>query len=225
MRRFLFENGLSLVFGALLLGALAGQSVAGLIDANEEAAAHGEPTMSYGRYLLSSQFGVALLENWQSEYLQFFLFVLATVWLVQRGSNESKTLEDAGTESDQKQKVGRFAGPRAPAWARRANGWRLHLYSNSLLLVMGAIFLLSWFGQSVTGRTVYNEDQRAHDQATVSWIGYLGRTDFWERSLQNWQSEFLAIGTMAVFTIYLRQRGSPESKPVGSAHDETAASG
>jgi hypothetical protein len=90
---------------------------------------------------------------------------------------------------------------------------------------MGTIFLLSWFGQSVTGWTVYNDGQRDHDQPTVSWLTYLGRADFWERSLQNWQSEFLAIGTMAVFTVYLRQRGSPESKPVGSPHDATGAEG
>ena len=90
---------------------------------------------------------------------------------------------------------------------------------------MFAIFVLSWFGQSVTGWTEYNEIQREHDRPTVSWLEYLGRPQFWENTFQNWQSEFLAVGTMAVFTIYLRQRGSPESKPVGAPHDETAASG
>jgi hypothetical protein len=133
-------------------------------------------------------------------------------------------LEDVGRESDQKQRVGRFAGPRSPVWARAA-GWRRTLYSNSLLIAMTAIFFASWFGQSVTGWTTYNDEQSDHDQPTVSWAAYLGRADFWERSLQNWQSEFLAIGTMAVFTVYLRQRGSPESKPVGAAHDETGISG
>jgi hypothetical protein len=143
---------------------------------------------------------------------------------VQKGSNESKPLEDVGRESDQKQRVGRFAGPRSPVWARAA-GWQRTLYSNSLLIAMTAIFFASWFGQSVTGWTTYNDEQSDHDQPTVSWAAYLGRADFWERSLQNWQSEFLAIGTMAVFTVYLRQRGSPESKPVGAAHDETGISG
>jgi uncharacterized protein DUF6766 len=224
MRTFLRENSLSLAFGLLLVGALVGQSIAGAIEFNEQARAHSEDTISYGRYLLSSHFGVAVLENWQSEFLQFTLFILATIWLVQKGSNESKPLEDAGRESDQKQRVGRFAGPRSPVWAGAA-GWRRTLYSNSLLIAMSAIFFASWFGQSVTGWTTYNDEQRDHDQPTVSWAAYLGRADFWERSLQNWQSEFLAIGTMAVFTVYLRQRGSPESKPVGAAHDETGTSG
>jgi hypothetical protein len=90
---------------------------------------------------------------------------------------------------------------------------------------MATIFLLSWLGQSVTGWTKFNDEQRQHDESTVSWLGYVGKPEFWEDTLQNWQSEFLAVGTMAVFTIYLRQRGSPESKPVGAAHDETGASG
>lgn len=224
MRTFLRENSLSLAFGLLLIAALIGQSIAGVIEFNEQARAHSEATISYSRYLVSSHFGVAVLENWQSEFLQFTLFILATIWLVQKGSNESKPLEDAGLESDQKQRVGKYANSRSPAWARAAD-WRQTLYSNSLLIAMGAIFFASWFGQSVTGWTTYNDEQREHDQPTVSWGGYLGRADFWERSLQNWQSEFLAIGTMAVFTVYLRQRGSPESKPVGGAHDETGTSG
>jgi hypothetical protein len=222
--RFLRENSLSLAFGGLFLAAFGGQSVAGLHKYNAEALEHGDMTISYGRYLVSSDFGVAVLENWQSEYLQFSLFILATVWLVQKGSNESKKLDKTGLESDQEQRLGRHAGPRSPSWAR-AGGWRTQLYSNSLLLVMGAIFLGSWFGQSVTGWTTFNEDQRAHHEATVSWAEYLREPDFWERSLQNWQSEFLAVGSMAAFTIYLRQRGSPESKPVGAAHDETGSSG
>jgi hypothetical protein len=90
---------------------------------------------------------------------------------------------------------------------------------------MAALFLASWFGQSVTGWTEYNDEQREHDEPTVPWSTYLARGDFWEQTLQNWQSEFLAVGTMAVLTIYLRQRGSPESKPVGAPHEETASSG
>ncbi len=223
MRR-LRDNSLSLAFLLLFLAALFGQSLAGLRDLNEEQLAHGGEAISYGRYLVSSDFGVAVLENWQSEYLQFFLFIFATIWFVQRGSNESKRTDKIGWESDEEQQVGEFARPDSPRWAKAA-GWRRHLYSNSLLLVMGLIFLGSWFGQSVTGWRTYNADQRAHQEPTVSWAPYLTRPDFWERSFQNWQSEFLAIGTMAAFTIYLRQRGSPESKPVGAPNDETASSG
>jgi hypothetical protein len=121
--------------------------------------------------------------------------------------------------------MGRFAKRGSPPWARYEGGLRRWLYSNSLILVMGTIFLGSWIGQSVTGWTEYNNEQADHDQETVAWTTYVLRPDFWERTLQNWQSEFLAVGSMAVFTIYLRQRGSPESKPVGAPHDEIAASG
>jgi hypothetical protein len=99
------------------------------------------------------------------------------------------------------------------------------VYENSLLLAMATVFLLSWGGQSLNNWRAYNEDRRAHGESTLRWSEYLVNADFWERSLENWQSEFLAVGTLAVFTIYLRQRGSPESKPVGAPHDETAASG
>jgi hypothetical protein len=225
VRRFAHDNGLSLAFGGLFLAATAGQSFAGHRAYNQRQLAHDDEPISYGRYVLSSDFGQALLENWQSEYLQFALFIAATIWLVQRGSNESKPLENAGRESDQMQRLGPYSGPTSPRWARYHRGFRRWLYSNSLLLLMVTIFFLSWFGQSVTGWTQFNEEQRQHGQAAVSWLRYLGEPEFWEQTLQNWQSEFLAVGTMAVFTIYLRQRGSPESKPVGAAHDETGASG
>jgi hypothetical protein len=224
MRRFLFENSLSIFFLVITLAAILLQSLAGHRVYNEEAIAHDSETVSYGRYLLSSHFGQALLENWQSEYLQFALFALATVWLVQKGSNESKELQSVGLESDQKQKIGAYAASGASSWAR-ARGWRTRIYSNSLVLVMSAIWLASWYAQSMTGWTEYNNEQRDHDQPTVSWGGYVTRAHFWEDTLQNWQSEFLAVGSMAVLTIYLRQRGSPESKPVGAAHDETGTSG
>jgi hypothetical protein len=224
MRRFLFENSLSLFFLGLFLMSVVGQSIAGLYEFNDHQEAHGEPTVSYFRFLGSSDFGADMLENWQSEWLQFWVFALATVWLVQKGSNESKRLGDAGLEDDKQQRVGRHAPQRAPRWAK-VKDWRLTLYSNSFFFVMGSIFVATWLAQSFASWTVYNDEQRAHDEPTASWGEYMGSADFWERSLQNWQSEFLAVGTMVVFTIYLRQRGSPESKPVGAPHDETGSSG
>jgi hypothetical protein len=224
MRLWLRNSSLSLFFGALFLGAVLGQSIAGQHAFNEDQSAHGEPTISYPRYLVSSDFGEALMENWQSEYMQFALFILATIWLIQRGSNESKPPQDAGQESEQRQLIGEHAQRNSPRWAK-VGGWRTRLYANSLMLVMAVIFFGSWFAQSVTGWSHYNDEQRTHDEPTVSWAGYLGRPDFWEKTLQNWQSEFLAVGTMAVFTIFLRQRGSPESKPVGAPHDQTGTSG
>jgi hypothetical protein len=224
MRRLLGTNALSLVFLAFFALALAGQALAGWQDFNNEASAHDEASVSLGRYLVSSSFGNAVLENWQSEYLQFTLYILLTVWLVQRGSPESKQPGEEGTASDAEQRVGRHARPDSPAWAR-ARGLRLWLLSNSLVLVMAATWLASWFVQSVTGWTDYNDDQRAHDEPTASWGGYLGSARFWESTLQNWQSEFLAVGSMVVFSIYLRQRGSPESKPVGAPHSATGVEG
>ena len=224
MRRFLFENSLSIFFLAIFLLSVVGQSFAGQGAYNEEQLAHGSDPITYGRYLVSSDFGGKLLENWQSEWLQFVVFAFATVWLLQKGSNESKPLDSAGLESDQKQKIGGHADERSPLWAK-TRGWRTRVYENSFLIVMLAIFLASWLVQSITNWNEYNAEQEEHDQPTVAWATYLAGADFWDKTLQNWQSEFLAVGTMAVFTIYLRQRGSPESKPVGAPHDETASSG
>jgi hypothetical protein len=224
MRRFLRENSLSLVFLTFFLLAVAAQAFAGWHEFNDQATAHSDSTISLGRYLTSSSFGNAVLENWQSEYLQFTLYILLTVWFLQRGSPESKELDKAGGESDEDQLVGEHARPDSPRWAA-AGGVKTRLYSNSLLLVMVGIWLLSWFGQSVTGWSEFNSDQITHHEPTVNWLGYLGTANFWEATLQNWQSEFLAVGSMAVFSIYLRQRGSPESKPVGAAHGATGVEG
>jgi hypothetical protein len=224
MRRLWRENSLSLVFLLFFVLAVAGQALAGWHEFNDEALAHQEETISLGRYLTSSSFGNAVLENWQSEYLQFTLYILLTVWFIQRGSPESKEPGQEGGESDEEQLVGEHARPDSPRWAR-AGGWRLGVYSNSLVFLMAGIWLLSWFGQSVTGWSEYNSDQLTHDESTVSWVGYLGTSHFWESTLQNWQSEFLAVGSMAVLSIYLRQRGSPESKPVGAPHHATGTEG
>ena len=222
--RFLRHNSLSLVFGALFLGTLVGQALVGHADFNAAQVAHNSDTISLWRYIRSSDFGVDVLENWQSEYLQFSLFILGTVWLIQRGSPESKKPQEVGLESDADQKVGEHASDDSPRWAR-SGGWRTRLFSNSLLLVMGSIWLASWLGQSITGRVAYNAERFDHQQAAVDWGRYLLTPDFWNRTLQNWQSEFLAVGSMAVLSIYLRQRGSPESKPVGTPHAATGVEG
>ncbi len=229
MRR-LRDHGLSLFFLAIFLAALVGQAIAGHADYNNDQIAHarllGEQpeTISFARYVVSSSFGQAVMENWQSEYLQFSLFILMTVWLVQKGSPESKELHKGGRESDQEQRVGQHATPDSPKWAR-VRGVRLWLYSNSLLLLMATIFVSAWFAQSVTGWSAYNAEQIEHQQQPLSWLDYLGSADFWQTTLQNWQSEFLAVGSMVVLAIFLRQRGSPESKPVGAAHAATGVQG
>jgi len=204
MRRALRENSLGLFFGTIFLLALGGQAIAGHTLYNEEQLAHGADTISLWAYLTSSSFGQAVTENWQSEYLQFTLFMLATVWLLQRGSPESKELDKSGRESERDQKIGKHARSDSPLWAR-VGGIRTALYSNSLLIAMALIFLGSWFAQSVTGWTEYNADQSEHGESHVSWLSYVGSADFWEATLQNWQSEFLAVGSFAVFAVYLRR--------------------
>jgi hypothetical protein len=224
MRRFIRDHSLSLFFLLLFLASLIGLAISGHVLHNQDAAAHGGTTMSFWRYLVSSDFGNAVMENWQSEYLQFMLFMLATVWLVERGSPESKPVGEEGLESDQRQRIGGHAGADSPDWAK-PRGVRTFVYSNSLLIVMSIIFFGSWFAQSVTGWTTYNADQVDHHLATVSWLGYVGSADFWEATLENWQSEFLAVGSFVALTIFLRQRGSTQSKPVGASHESTGVEG
>lgn len=219
--RFVRDNSLTLAFLALLFGALIGQSIAGVFDFNAQQLANGGEQISYLRYVTSSSFAVDVAENWQSEYLQFSLYIFATVWLVQRGSSESKKLDEVGTESDEDQKVGKYADPKSPKWAK-VGGWRTAVFSRSLGTVMTLIFFASMLAQAVAGRAAYNHDQLTQYEDPVSFGGYVTSADYWNRALQNWQSEFLAVASMAAFAIFLRQRGSPESKLVGAPHDATA---
>ena len=224
MRRVARENSLGLVFLGLFLAALVAQAIAGHAAYNNEQASHMEAGISFWRYVSSSAFAVSVMENWQSEYLQFTLFIVLTVWLFQRGSPESKELDARGRESDERQRVGRHARSDSPSGARAGSIVRA-LYENSLLIVMGTIWIGSWFAQSLTGMVEYNAEQIDHQQPTLSWLSYVGSASFWQRTLENWQSEFLAVGSMAVVAVYLRQRGSPESKPVGAPHDATGVEG
>ncbi|MEQ4723583.1 DUF6766 family protein [Nonomuraea sp. B19D2] len=222
--RWLKENSLALAFMIMFFLALAGQAVAGMSQYNDQQMAEGAEPVSFLQYVTSSPFAVDVAENWQSEYLQFFLFIMLTVWLVQKGSPESKKVDEAGSESDEKQRIGAHAGSRSPRWAR-VGGLRLWLFSNSLGLVMGAVFVLSWLAQSVAGQASYNAERLGDLRDPVSWWSYVTSPEFWARTLQNWQSELLAVLSMVVLSIYLRQRGSPESKPVGAPHTATSVEG
>ena len=217
-------NGLSIGFGLLFLVTLVGQAISGHDSVNHDQLLHQGDPISLGHYVTSALFWADVMENWQSEYLQFSLYIFATVWLVQKGSNESKELDRVGGESDEEQKVGRHADADSPRWAR-VGAWRTTVYSNSLLLVMTSIWVLSWLAQSLSGRINYNANQLDHQSAPVSWLSYITTSDFWNRTLQNWQSEFLAVGSMVILSVFLRQRGSPESKPVGAAHEATSVEG
>ncbi len=224
MRRFLRDNSLTLAFGLAFLVTLAGQALVGREDFNSRLVAEGLRPMSLAAFLASSQFAVDVTENWQSEYLQFSLYVFGTVWLLQRGSPESKALDKAGEESAERQRLGPHSRPDSPRWAR-ATGWRQAVYARSLGAVMALFFFGSWFAQSVAGVAAYDEAQLRSLQAPITWLEYLVNPDFWNRTLQNWQSELLAVASMAILSVYLRQRGSPESKPVGAAHGATGVEG
>ena len=222
--RWVRDNSLTLFFLTLFFAALVGQALVGHAEFNHGQVAHQNDTMSLGRYVVSSAFWVDVMENWQSEYLQFVLFIIVTVWLVQRGSTESKPPGQEGGESDEEQKIAEHAEPASPAWAK-TGGLRTLVYSNSLLALMFAIWVGSWFAQLVTGRIEYNAEQFDHHEAALSLWQYAGSSDYWSRTLQNWQSEFLAVASIVIFSVWLRQRGSAQSKPVGEPHRSTGADG
>lgn len=221
-RAILRDNGLSLFFLAIFVGAILAQAFVGLAGENERLAELGRPAIAFWDFVSSSRFLVDVTENWQSEFLQFSLFIFATIWLVQRGSPESKRVGRQGLGTDREQLVGEHARPDSPRWAR-VGGWRTVVYSNSLLIVMFGVFALSWLAQSLGGTVVSNEHRAEIGLAPQSWGEYVISPDFWNRTLQNWQSEFLAVGAMITFAILLRQRGSAESKPVGAPHKDSAA--
>lgn len=224
MRRFWRENSLTLVFISLFLVTAMGEAAAGYFSFNQQQVAHGQSTYTFTRYLVSSQFAEELSENWQSEFLQFASFIILGVWFRQKGSTQSKELAESWLETDREQQVGAYARQNSPAWAR-VSGWRRTLFSNSLVMLMAFLFFASWAAQMLTGWSIYNDEQRVHHQPPVSLAGYAGSPDFWEHTLQNWQSEFLAVASITIFSVFLRQRGSPQSKPVGSPHEETGVSG
>ena len=219
LHRFLRNNGLSLVLSALFLVALAGQSVAGHRRYNDDQREHGQPALSYPAYLATPEFLEATMENWESEFLQMAAYVALTAMLFQKGSAESKA-------PDKQAPVDRRPDPRrpgAPGPVRRG-GLALAFYRHSLSLAFAALFLMSFSLHAVGGAAEFNQDQAAHGQPKrVTVVEYMGGSRFWFESLQNWQSEFLAIAAMVVLTIFLRQHGSPESKPVDAAHSHTGS--
>jgi hypothetical protein len=220
LRKFLWENGLSIAVLGLFLGTLVGQVASGLVEHNQTEQDHGRPAIGLSEYLTSGHFIEATAENWESEFLQMGMFVLLTVWLRQKGSAESKKLEgDEDVDEDPRERVD---DPEAP-WPVRRGGFILTLYKNSLVLAFALLFLVSFLGHAWGGAREYSQDQIEHGQAPVTVLQYMGTSRFWFESFQNWQSEFLSIAAMVILTIWLRQHGSPESKPVAHPHAKTAS--
>ena len=212
------NNGLSITLLTLFLLCWIGQSVVGADAHNEEREEQGLPPLAFSEYLRSAHFLEATMENWESEFLQMGFYVVLTIFLYQKGSSESKKLEGENPEDEDPRKHRKRPG--AP-WPVRRGGWALKLYETSLALAFLLLFLFSLFFHAVGGARLYSEEQIAHGKAPVSIAEFLGTSQFWFESLQNWQSEFLAIFSMVVLSIWLRQRGSPESKPVAAPHSST----
>ena len=212
------DRALTLVLVGLFAVFLAGQFATGLTEYNDERRAHGRPQVSVALYFRTGHLWEAVFENWESEFLQMAVFVLLTTVLIQRGSPESRRpgvreLVDVDPRD--------FADdPEAP-WPVRRGGWILRLYQHSLGLAFVALFVLSWGGHALGGFMELADDNQAHGLPAPTLGDYLTSARFWFESFQNWQSEFLAIASMVWLAVYLRQRYSPESKPVHAPHHET----
>ena len=216
--RFLFENGLSVVMLTLFLAAFVGQLLAGRAAHNAEQEQHGQPTLTVSEYATSSAFLEATGENWESEFLQMGLFVLLSAFLFQRGSSESKRIEGAEPVDQDPKAVGKDS--KVP-WPVRRGRLALAVYEHSLSIALFLLFALAFTLHAVQGAAAHNEEQTAHGDPTISVPAYLASGQFWFESFQNWQSEFLAIAVLGLLSIWLRERGSPQSKPVAAPHRET----
>jgi hypothetical protein len=214
MQRFWKENSLSIVLFSLFLIILGGQIATGHREYNDQQREHGQPEAGLGAYLGSGHFIEATFENWESEFLQMGAYVLFTIWLRQKGAVDSKPLEGEA-EVDKEPE----AHEHAP-WPVKRGGWILALYKNSLSIALFALFFISLGLHAYGGRREYNAAQLQHGGEALSLMQFVGSSRFWFESLQNWQSEFLSIGALGVLSIWLRQKGSSESKPVDAPYDE-----
>jgi hypothetical protein len=214
MRRFWKENSLSIVLFSLFLAIFGGQIATGYRDYNDELREHGQAEVGLGAYLGSGHFIEATFENWESEFLQMGSYVLFTIWLRQKGSVDSKPL-DAEAEVDKQPE----AHENAP-WPVKRGGWALALYKNSLSIALFTLFFIALGLHAYGGMREYNAEELQHGGETLSLMQFLGSSRFWFESLQNWQSEFLSIGLLGVLSIWLRQQGSSESKPVDAPYEE-----
>jgi len=223
MRRIFYENGLSLVLLFLFLTFTVFQMVSGFNVFNEEQALHKSPHVEFFEYLSLPHFWSALFENWESEFLQMALLVVFSERLRQKGSAQSRKLyeeekEEAAKEQqieEEARKEGKTPGP------VKKGGLVEKLYSNSLLLAFSILFVLSLIGHAVASYLMTRMEQLEHTAPPPGIFEFLKEPELWFESMQNWQSEFLAVFSIVVLSIWLRAKNSTESKPVGAAHDYT----
>ncbi|HEX9980995.1 MAG TPA: DUF6766 family protein [Flavobacterium sp.] len=216
MKSFLRNNGLSITFLLLFIGAMIGQVVFGFKEHNDEMLDEGGRLLTLGEYLTSGHFIQATFENWESEFLQMALFVWLTIYLRQKGSSESKHL-DRKEDVDRKPSAKKKDAP----WAVRQGGWILKLYSNSLTIALVVMFVISFVLHFYGSLNDENLSSTLKGKPLQTASDYLASPRFWFESFQNWQSEFLSVFAIITMSIYLRQKGSPQSKPVDASHDET----
>jgi hypothetical protein len=218
MMTWIRDRGLTLVLMGCFLLFLTGQLVTGFYEYNETQREERRPTVTVREYFRTGHPWEATFENWESEFLQMAVFVLLTTVLVQRGSPESR--RPGTTELVDADPRDFVRSPDVP-WPVRRGGWILKVYENSLGLAFVLLFLAAWVGHAAGGFSEFRDDQITHALPTPAFWDYLRSPRFWFESFQNWQSEFLAIASMVWLAVYLRQRHSPESKPVHASHDET----
>ena len=222
MRRFFRDNGLSIVILAVFAGCMLGQVWSGMLRYNEDQREHAQPEVSLGEYLASGHFWEATAENWESEFLQMAAYVLLTAILFQKGSSESK--KPGGAEAvDRDPRNARGKRLAEAPWPVRRGGWVLAVYEHSLSIAFLLLFLASFAIHAVGGAKAHNSELAMHGEPPVLILEYARSSQFWFESFQNWQSEFLSLVAMVFLSIYLRQRGSPESKPVDAPHEETGS--
>lgn len=220
MRNWAKEHGLLLANVALFVVFFGGMILAGAASYSEDQQAHGEPAVSVLQFLGTGEFLEATFENWESEFLQMGMYVVLTIFLFQKGSSESKPMgKDAPQDEDPRDAVIKKATP----WPVKQGGVALKFYEHSLSILFFALFLASMAMHAIGGSEAYNEDQQSHGEPAVNILQYIGTSRFWFESFQNWQSEFLAVAVLVGASVYLREKGSPESKPVAEPHKETGA--
>lgn len=216
MKSFLRNNALSLAFFFLFILSLVGQILTGLEEYNKEIVEDGGPQASLSSYLSSGHFLQSTFENWESEFLQMALFVVLTIFLQQKGSSESKDF-DKDEEVDREPYKYRKHAP----WPVRAGGWILDIYKHSLTIVLFLLFIITFAIHFYGSLADENQQLALKGQQLETASKYITDTRFWFESFQNWQSEFLSIFAIIMLSIFLRQKGSPQSKPVDAPNSET----
>lgn len=219
MRRFFFENSLSIVLLTLFLIFLIGVSITGWIEHNKQLHSHGGSTQHYIEYITSGEFGEAVFENWESEFLQMWALVMLTIVLRQKGSADSKKFRGKASVDTSS----RYSIIRASNWHTRRKAIGDFFHAHSLGLALLSFFILSFVLHAFTGVAAYNDEAQQHGDPRVSLWDYIVSSRFWFESFQNWQSEFLAVGILLILSIFLAERGSPESKPIGEPHEKTGS--